>query len=100
MEDTLTEVCKKYDNIPVSVFIDNCKNAKIGDAVSTLDLINRGAVLGNFADYLVLNGRNYEPCQFADAEWLDECMGVKARIPVAYSERGKQLEPLPFLQSN
>jgi hypothetical protein len=97
--DTLVKLCEN-NNIPVLTFKEVYHKAKIESGIPTLELIERGAVIGDFANYLKLEGRNYEPCQFVKAEWLDDGIGMSARIPVAYSERGKQLEPLPFLQSN
>jgi hypothetical protein len=90
--DTLVKLCKNHNNIPILTFREAYRRTKIESGTPTLDLIEEGAVIGDFADYLKLGGKNYEPCQFAEAEWLDDGIATRAKIPVAYVERGSSVE--------
>jgi hypothetical protein len=90
--DVLKRFASQY-KMPARIFEDRCRDSKPKQGIPTMELINGGAVLGDFAGYLKKENSCYEPCEYQKVKFLEDgCIGVEVDIPVSYTRRGEILQ--------
>lgn len=86
-EQVLEMLAGQY-NVSACVFEEKCREHQPLNAIPTLELIEGGAILSDFAGYLQNEDGLYEPCEYLETNFLND----KRRIPVGYTKRGEMLE--------